>query len=56
MKCIKTYVLSKKKQNSRPEMFYKKGAPKKFLQKFKGKHLRQSLFFNKVADLHLQLH
>ena len=31
-----------------PEMFYKKGVLKNFA-KFAGKHLYQSLFFNKVA-------
>ena len=31
-------------------MFYKKGVPKNFT-KFTGKHLCQSLFFNKVAGL-----
>ena len=40
--------------NSRPEVFSKKGVLKNFT-KFTGKHLRQSLFFNKVASLRLQL-
>ena len=35
---------------SRPEVFCKKGAFKNFA-KFTGKHLCQSLFFNKVAGL-----
>ena len=35
---------------SRPEVFYKKGVLKNFT-KFTGKHLCQSLFFNKVARL-----
>ena len=35
-------------RSSLPEVFYKKGAPKNFA-KFTGKHLHQSLFFNKVA-------
>ena len=33
-----------------PEVFCKKGVLRNFA-KFTGKHLRQSLFFNKVADL-----
>ena len=37
-------------QKQPPEMFYKKGALKNFT-KFTGKHLCQSLFFNKVAGL-----
>ena len=37
-------------RSSRPEMFYKKGALRNFT-KFTGKHLCQSLFFNKVAGL-----
>ena len=35
-------------RSSLPEVFYKEGAPKNFA-KFTGKHLHQSLFFNKVA-------
>ena len=35
-------------RSSRPEVFCKKGVLKKFA-KFSGKHLCQSLFFNKVA-------
>ena len=39
-----------------PEVFYKKGVLKNFA-KFTGKHLCQSLFFNKVAGLSfLRLH
>ena len=34
--------------SSRPDMFCKKGVPRNFA-KFTGKHLCQSLFFNKVA-------
>ena len=34
----------------RPKAFYKKGVLRNFA-KFTGKHLCQSLFFNKVADL-----
>ena len=40
--------------NCRPEVFSKKGVLKNFT-KFTGKHLRQSLFFNKVPSLRLQL-
>ena len=36
--------------SSRPEVFCKKGVLRNFT-KFTGKHLCQSLFFNKVADL-----
>ena len=38
----------------RPESFYKKSVYRNFA-KFKGNHLRQSLFFNKVASFRLQL-
>ena len=37
-------------RSSPPEEFYKKGVVKNFA-KFTGKHLRQSLFLNKVAGL-----
>ena len=37
-----------------PEVFYKKGTLKNFA-KFTGKHLCQSLFFNKVAGLLAEL-
>ena len=37
-------------RSSCPEVFYKKGVLKNFA-KFIGKHLCQSLFFNKVAGL-----
>ena len=37
-------------RSSRPEVFCKKGVLRKFA-KFLGKHLCQSLFFNKVAGL-----
>ena len=37
-------------RSSPPEVFYKKGVVKNFA-KFKGKHLCQSLFLNKVAGL-----
>ena len=39
----------KASKSSHPEVFFKKGALRN-LAKFKGKHLCQSLFFNKVAD------
>ena len=37
-------------QKQPPEVFYNKTCPKNFA-KFRGKHLSQSLFFNKVAGL-----
>ena len=37
-------------RSSRPEVFCKKGALRNFAR-FTGKHLRQSLFFNKIEDL-----
>ena len=37
-------------QKQSPEVFYKKGVLRNFT-KFTGKHLCQSLFFNKVAGL-----
>ena len=37
-------------RSSRPEVFFKKGVLKNF-GKFTGKHLCQSLFFNKVAEV-----
>ena len=43
-------VKSNHSRSSRPEVFFKKGALTKFA-KFTGKHLCQSLFFNKVAGL-----
>ena len=42
--------IHEKVRNSRPEVFYKKGVLRNFT-KFTGKHLCQSLFFNKVAVL-----
>ena len=39
-----------KHRSSRPEVFCKKGVLRNFT-KFKGKHLYQSVFFNKVAGL-----
>ena len=41
--------------SSRPEVLCKKGVLRNFA-KFTGKHLCQSLFFNKVASLSLQLY
>ena len=45
----------KKKQNQPPEVFHKKGVVQNFTKftKFTKKHLCQSLFFDKVADLRL---
>ena len=43
---------SRSNRSSRPEVFCKKGVLRTFL-KFTGKHLHQSLFFNKVAGLFL---
>ena len=37
-------------RSSRPEVFWKKGVLRNFV-KFTGKHLCQSLFFDKVAGL-----
>ena len=37
-------------RSSRPEVFYKKGVLRNFAN-FTGKHLRQALFFNKIAGL-----
>ena len=42
--------MNPKHQKQPPEMFYKKGVPKKFTESI-GKHLCQSLFLNKVAGL-----
>ena len=36
-------------RSSHPELFYKKSCPKNIV-KFTGKHLCQSLLFNKVSD------
>ena len=44
------YLLDTRCWSSRPEMFCKKGFLRNFA-KFTGNYLRQSLFFNKVADL-----
>ena len=46
---IRTAAASEKLKQP-PEVFYKKGVLKNFT-KFTGKHLFQSLFFNKVAEL-----
>ena len=43
-------ILSAEARSSRPEVFCKKGVLRNFTN-FKGKHLCQSLFFNKVAGL-----
>ena len=43
-------LLSETLESSRPEVFCKKRVLRTFV-KFTGKHLRQSLFFNKVAGL-----
>ena len=40
----------RKNRSSRPEVYCKRGVLRNFT-KFTGKHLCQSLFFNKVADL-----
>ena len=45
-----TYFFCREARSSRPEVFCKKGVLKYFAQ-FTGKHLCQSLFFNKVAGL-----
>ena len=42
-------------QKQPPEVFYKKKSVLRNFAKFKGKHLCQSLFFNKVTGLSLQL-
>ena len=42
-------------KSSRSKVFCKKGVLRNFT-KFPGNHLRQSLFFNKVAGLRLQLY
>ena len=52
--CLRLVILSRDR-SSRPEVFYKKGVPRNFA-KFTGKHLCQSLFFNKVAARDLQLY
>ena len=48
-----TFISRVKCRSSRPEVFCKKGVLRNFL-KFTGKHLCQSLFFNKVAGLRLK--
>ena len=40
--------MKEEKEGSRPEVFCEKGVLRNF-SKFTGKHLYQSLFFNKVA-------
>ena len=49
-KCQRNYFRFNCYRSSRPELFCKKGVLKNFA-KFTGKHLWQSLFFNKVAGL-----
>ena len=44
------HAISYSNRNSRPEVFCKKEVLEIFV-KFKGKHLCQSLFFDKVAEL-----
>ena len=46
----KLFLKKSASRNSHPEVFYKKGVLRNF-EKFTGKHLCQSLFFNKVAGL-----
>ena len=48
--CIFPRKFSAKFRSSRPDVFCKKGIFKNFA-KFTGKHLCQSLFFNKVVGL-----
>ena len=48
-------IFKKQQQSPRGVLFCKKGALGNFI-KFTGKHLCQSLFFNKVAALSLQLY
>ena len=48
----KNFVALEKFQKQPPEVSYKEGVPKNFA-KFTGKHLNQSLFFNKVAGMGL---
>ena len=44
----KLFLKKSASRNSHPEVFYKKGVLRNF-EKFTGKHLCQSLFFDKVA-------
>ena len=46
-------VYKERDRSSRPEVFFKKVVLRNFT-KFKGKHLCQSLFFNKVASFRPQ--
>ena len=50
MFCLIVHSTNSNFRSSRPEVFCKKGAVKNF-PKFTGKHLCQSLFYNKVAGL-----
>ena len=47
--------LEKQDRSSRPEVFCRKDVYRNFA-KFTGKHLCQSLFFNKIAGLSLQIY
>ena len=49
IKCSNSFLFFSS-EAARPEVFCKKGTLKNFV-KFTGKHLCQSLFFNKVAGL-----
>ena len=55
VKIFARYLLQNLEQKQTPEVFYKKVVLKNFT-KFTGKHLRQGLFFDKVAGLGLQLY
>ena len=55
VKIFARYLLQNLQQKQTPEVFYKKVVLKNFT-KFTGKHLRQGLFFDKVAGLGLQLY
>ena len=48
--CLRCFTFLAINESSRPELFCKKGVLRKFA-KFTGKHLCQSLFFDKIADL-----
>ena len=53
VKCQNVSETEISSRSSRPGVLCKKGALRNF-SKFAGKHLRQSLFFNKVAGLRPQ--
>ena len=48
--CVGRWFANSRNRSSRVEVFYEKGVHKNFAN-FIGKHLCQSLFFNKVAGL-----